>query len=387
MHDVILIGGGLANGLMAWRLRQLRPDLRILLVERGATLGGQHTWSYYQEDLTPAQHAWMAPMVASRWPGYEVRFPGHSRKLATACYSISAERFHEVLMAELGGAVLLDAEVDDVGRDSARINGEACRARLVVDGRGHAPSPHMRCAYQKFIGLEVLLRQPHGQSLPIIMDATVSQEDGYRFVYTLPFGPRRILVEDTYYSGTPELDAPAIRARIDAYIAARGWQLESVLREESGVLPIALSGDIERFWQDKPQGLACSGLRAGLFHATTGYSLPFAVRLADEVAGLPDLAADAVYRHVRGYSVAQWRGQLFMRLLNRMLFFASAPSQRYRLLRRFYTLPRRRIERFYAARLTWADKLRILSGKPPLPIWAALKAMANIERGTSSKPL
>jgi lycopene beta-cyclase len=76
-----------------------------------------------------------------------------------------------------------------------------------------------------------------------------------------------------------------------------------------------------------------------------------------------------------------------MRLLNRMLFFASAPAQRYRLLQRFYTLPQERIERFYAARLTWADKLRILSGKPPVPIAAAFRAMANIERGTSSKPL
>lgn len=385
MADVMLLGGGLANGLIAWRLRQVRPELRILLVEQGPTLGGNHTWSYYQPDLTPAQHAWLAPLVAWRWPGYEVRFPDHRRRLSTACYSISAERFHQVLMAALGDAVLLGAKVEDASAGGARINGAWHGAGLVIDGRGHAASPHMRYAYQKFIGREVLLRQPHGQALPIIMDATVAQDDGYRFVYTLPFDERRMLVEDTYYGATPELDHGAIRRRIDEYIAARGWQVASVEREESGVLPIALSGDIERFWRDKPAGIACSGLRAGLFHATTGYSLPFAVRLADEVAALPDLSAAA--SRIRASSTAQWRGQLFMRLLNRMLFFASAPAQRYRLLQRFYTLPQGRIERFYAARLTWADKLRILSGKPPVPIGAAFMAMANIERGTSSKPL
>ena len=382
--DVLLVGGGLANGLIAWRLRQARPELRILLVERGPTLGGNHTWSYYHPDLTPAQHAWLAPLVVRCWPGYEVRFPEHRRRLSTPCYSISADRFHEVLMQALGDAVLLDAMVDEVGATGARINGAWQEAGLVIDGRGHAASPHMRYAWQKFVGREVLLRQPHGQALPIIMDATVPQDDGYRFVYTLPFDERRILVEDTYYSGAPGLDEAALRRRIDDYIAARGWQVERVEREESGVLPIALSGDIERFWRDKPAHLACSGLRAGLFHATTGYSLPFAARLADEVAALPALseAGDCI----RARSIAQWRGQLFMRLLNRMLFFASAPAQRYRLLQRFYGLPQARIERFYAARLNWADKLRILSGKPPVPLGAAFMAMANIQRGTSSKP-
>ncbi|HEX8886747.1 MAG TPA: lycopene cyclase family protein, partial [Noviherbaspirillum sp.] len=100
--DVLLIGGGLANGLIAWRLRQARPGLRILLLERGATLGGNHTWSYYHPDLTPSQHAWLAPLVVRCWPGYEVRFPEHRRRLSTPCYSISAGRFHQVLTEALG---------------------------------------------------------------------------------------------------------------------------------------------------------------------------------------------------------------------------------------------------------------------------------------------
>lgn len=37
--DLILVGGGLANGLLALRLRQQRPELRVLLLEQGETLG------------------------------------------------------------------------------------------------------------------------------------------------------------------------------------------------------------------------------------------------------------------------------------------------------------------------------------------------------------
>jgi len=386
MHDVILIGGGLANGLIAWRLKICQPNVRILLVEQTASLGGNHTWSFYQRDLSSAQHAWIAPLVVQEWPAYEVRFPTHSRTLTTACYSVSSERFHEVLVAALGDNVLLEATVSEINTDSVCINGRQYQASIIIDGRGHVTSDTMHYAFQKFVGHEVVLKKPHGQTLPIIMDATVTQEDGYRFVYTLPFSLDRILVEDTYYSTRPELNFPAIRDKIGAYIASRGWEIAHIVREETGVLPISLSGNIHAFWREKPSGLPCSGLRAGLFHATTGYSLLFAVRLADEIAACKALDRESVYRLTRRFSVQQWRSQGFMRLLNRMLFFAGAPLQRYRLLQRFYRLPQGLIERFYAAQPSLRDKLRILSGKPPVPVIAALQALFNIKKETSSKP-
>jgi lycopene beta-cyclase len=44
-------------------------------------------------------------------------------------------------------------------------------------------------------------------------------------------------------------------------------------------------------------------------------------------------------------------------------------------LERFYRLPQPLIQRFYAGRAGLADKARILIGKPPVPIGAALKVM------------
>ncbi len=390
MHDIILIGGGLANGLIAWWMHRLHPERRVLLVEKDDALGGNHTWSFYQHDLTAAQLDLLRPMLASHWSGYEVRFPERQRMLGTHCYSISSERFREALMEALGDAVMLNAEVGDIGAQHVVINGMRYEARAVVDGRGHAPSEHMRYAYQKFIGQEVELRSPHGQKLPIIMDATVPQEDGYRFVYTLPLSDTRILVEDTYYSLAPDLDGIVIRRNIDAYIRARGWEAGHTVREESGILPIALSGDIEGFWKEELRRIPCSGLRAGLFHATTGYSLLFAVRLAERLAALQTLDAASVHRCIRNYSIEEWRRQAFMRLLNRMLFFASPAPLRYRLLQRFYKLPQSLIEHFYAARLTGFDRLRILTGKSPVPLLPAFKAAMNIvpctRREPSSKP-
>ncbi|MGI4878583.1 MAG: lycopene cyclase family protein, partial [Janthinobacterium lividum] len=43
--DLILAGGGLANGLIALRLAAQRPGLRVAIVEASAGIGGNHTWS------------------------------------------------------------------------------------------------------------------------------------------------------------------------------------------------------------------------------------------------------------------------------------------------------------------------------------------------------
>jgi lycopene beta-cyclase len=94
VHDIILLGGGLANSLIALRLRTLRPDLRVLLVERGATLGAAHTWSFFDTDVTPEQREWLEPLVVHRWPGYRIRFPGLDRRLGTPYQSLTSERLH-----------------------------------------------------------------------------------------------------------------------------------------------------------------------------------------------------------------------------------------------------------------------------------------------------
>ncbi|WP_254605229.1 lycopene cyclase family protein, partial [Sphingomonas bacterium] len=56
---------------------------------------------------------------------------------------------------------------------------------------------------------------------------------------------------------------------------------------------------------------------------------------------------------------------------------AAAPAERHRVFARFYRLDPRLIDRFYAGKSTMMDKARILSGKPPVPLGAAIAAMAE----------
>lgn len=370
--DLIIVGGGLAGGLLACRLAERRPELSVLVIEGGPQPGGNHTWSFHESDLDPAQAAWIDPFVVQRWPGHDVVFPGRTRRLAIGYRSVTSDRFATILRARLGDRLRCGAEVVELAPERVLLKGgEAIAARAVVDGRGPAASPSLDLAYQKFLGREVRLDAPHGLLQPILMDATVEQADGYRFVYVLPLDPERLLVEDTYYADGYDLDEAALRRRIDRYLAGRGWRVRDVLREEQGVLPLALAGDIEAFWRDGPPGIARIGLRAALFHPGTGYSLPDAVRLADHLAGFPDLSGAALFRATRAWSVAHWRSTAFFRLLNRLLFRAGEPQERFRVLARFYGLREPLIRRFYAGALSRHDKARLLIGKPPVPFFRA----------------
>ncbi|MGZ8998366.1 MAG: lycopene cyclase family protein, partial [Allosphingosinicella sp.] len=104
---------------------------------------------------------------------------------------------------------------------------------------------------------------------------------------------------------------------------------------------------------------------------------PDAVRTALLVARSPDFSGEKLARLLRGAAERLWRERAYYRLLNRMLFRAAPPADRYRVLEHFYRLDAGLIGRFYAARLTPWDKIRILSGKPPVPIGRALAAMWN----------
>ncbi|VXB67259.1 lycopene beta-cyclase CrtY [Brevundimonas sp. G8] len=375
--DLLLIGGGLANGLLALRLSQVRPDLDVRIVEAADTLGGVHTWSFFESDLTASQQAWIDPLVAHRWSGYAVRFPQFDRSLSTGYRSVTAERFAAVVSAALPGQIMLGAPVVSVSETEAVLaDGRRLMARAVIDGRGPVNTPDLALGFQKFVGLEVRLAAPHGLTAPIVMDARVDQAGGYRFLYTLPFDDRTLLIEDTRYTDAAELDRDVFRKGVLDYAAQQGWDIAEVLREEDGVLPVALDGDITAHLT-RLGPTALSGLRAGLFHPTTGYSLPDAVRLADRLAN--DFQGVNLAADIRRHAGEVWAARRFYRLLNRMLFRAARPEERYRVLERFYRLPQPLIERFYAAGSTLADKARILSGKPPVPIGAALTCL--VEKG------
>ena len=361
--DYVLVGGGLQNALITLALLERRPDVRLTLVERESRIGGNHTWCFHATDVPETAWPWLERLVVRRWPAHDVAFPGHRRQLPGDYAAITSERLQHVVDAALTRAPharRLTGSACDVGPETVALDdGRRLSARLVVDARGPEHASPAASGYQKFLGLEFSVSGGGTPAVPMLMDATVEQHDGFRFVYVLPWTDDRLLIEDTYYSDRPDLDAAVLRERVLAYAERLGLRVRDVLREERGVLPIPL-----RLGAEPAVGAPLrAGYAGGLFHPTTGYSLPIAVRLALHLAARPPHAA--LGPEYASWLAAHRRQQRFCLGLNRMLFTAFAPEQRFHVLERFYRLPPETIHRFYALDMSAADRARILCGRPP----------------------
>jgi lycopene beta-cyclase len=374
--DIAIVGGGLAGGLAALALAAKRPDLDVRLVEPGS-IGGNHIWSFFDSDIARGDRWLVAPLVRYHWGEYEVAFPSHRRTMRMGYKSITGEALAEAVAAALPEGRIIADKAKHVAPDHVLLSrGGRLSAKHVIDARGAGKFPSLDCGWQKFVGQALTVKGGHGVEHPVVMDATVEQLDGYRFVYLLPLGEETIFVEDTYYSDDADLDVAAVRERIAAYAAARQWDVAATTREEIGVLPVVIAGDFDRLWPASDR-TARIGVRAGMFHATTGYSLPDAVRTAAALPGLVDQAELPAI--LRGRAAASWRRQRFYRMLGAMLFRAADHDVRYRIFERFYRLSPGLIARFYAGRSRGGDKLRLLSGKPPVPVGRALAALRRFD--------
>lgn len=382
--DIAIVGAGLAGGLVTLALKRKHPGLDVRLVEGSDRVGGNHVWSFFASDVEEGDRWIVAPLIGHGWKHYDIAFPGHRRTLDAAYYSIESERLDTVVRAALPeGALMTGRKVLGASPTAVVLaDGDRLQARGVIDARGAGDLDLLELGWQKFLGREFSLDEPHGAAHPMVMDATVEQIDGYRFVYCLPFAATRMFVEDTYYSDSPALDQATLAGRIDAYVGARGWQVDGLVREETGVLPVAMGGDFEEYWRSGGNKVAKAGMRAGLFHPTTGYSLPDAVRTASLIARASDLSGKALHDLTYGLARSTWRKRGFYRMLDKMLFKAAEPAERYRILERFYRLDPRLIGRFYAGRSTLSDKARVLMGKPPVAVGRALEAIT----GASIRP-
>jgi lycopene beta-cyclase len=369
--DLAILGCGLSGGLLAYFLRKKRPDLRIALFEERRDPRDGLTWSFHGRDLSAASLEWIRPLLSASWEETSVAFPGLERTFRQTYHSIRSRDFEREISRALGEALHRGAGVADVAADHFVLHsGERIEAAVILDARGASAHP-ASCGFQKFLGLDLELKSPHGLHGPVLMDARVPQEDGYRFFYLLPWGPKSVLVEDTRYSGSPALDLERIEAGILDYVSARGWGRAEISRRESGVLPIPLQA-----W---PTPELSIGMRGGFFHETTGFSLAVAVSVAETLAKIAEWNAGNVCAALALESDKRARSSAFFRGLNRMMFQAAEPKERWKILEKFYRLPEETISRFYRGELSALDYARILSGRPPVPMKKALSVFLQSE--------
>ncbi len=376
---IIILGGGLSGCLFAFQLSQLIDPPEFRLIEAKSHLGGNHTWSFHDSDLSLDSLVWLKPFITQSWPQQEVRFRDFNRVFMNGYHSIASTQLQSHVQAVLGTRLMLSQAVISV--DGNRVNlqgGGILTAKVIIDARGvelneieaHATDS---CGYQKFLGLDLEFEQPHGLKYPIIMDAQCEQKEGFRFFYLLPWTDRTLLVEDTRYSQDSLMQISEYQQEIENYCSRSQWKIKKIHRRELGVLPIPTVRS--RFDQEFDSRIAI-GVRGGYFHWTTGYSLPMAVQvseaLAKEICENPQWTVQSLRQRLQRIQLHQAKQSRFFAALNRMMFWGTDPLGMYRVFQRFYKLNEKLIFSFYGGELDWMEKMRILLGKPPVSIIPAV---------------
>jgi lycopene beta-cyclase len=369
--DYCIVGGGLQGCLLAHALAWHRPEATVLLLERADELCGNHTWSFHETDVAAGARGWFDPLVTCRWPGYRVRFPGLARRMKLPYATISSDRLREATLSLAGGAggvarpgrlvVRTGASCELLSPTVVLLGGTtevSCRA--VIDCRGRAAAAGLPggAGYQTFIGHEYETARRWPAAEPTVMDVPADQAAGFEFLYELPLGPNRVLLEYTRFHEEPACDEARAAELIATRLAEAGAASAKLIRTERGCLPMPYVAAVSRVGPSLAGGYA-----GGWYHAATGYSMPLAVRFAELVARA---RPDRVAAEVAAAAAEDGLRRGFARFLNRLLFCLVRPADRWKIFQRFYrVLPEERIARFYAHRFTFTDAARIVIGWPP----------------------
>ena len=381
--DYLLVGGGAAGLSLAYHLaREPRlAERRVLLVEPEVKNQNDRTWSFWTDAPGPFDH-----LARGRWRQLAFRAPGFERVLALSGYEYLTIRgldFYRCVQAELAarpvqfgqvqGAVVALTETPD-GVTARLADGRELRARYAFDSRpptvARQPAKY-HYLLQHFVGWEIeTVRDVFDPAVVEFMDFRGAQQHEARFMYVLPFGPRRALVEYTLFSGQ-RLPPAEYVAHLRAYLAGLGLADSDyrILEEEAGDIPMS----------DHPlparagRRILHLGTRGGRAKPSTGYAFrriqQQSARLVAALAETDQLPTDP--------AGDKWQFQLFdTLLLDIMQRRGESTRDVFREL--FERNPVERILRFLDERTSWADNLRVLHSVSPGPF---LRSIGQVLRG------
>ncbi|RZK24141.1 MAG: Lycopene cyclase [Hymenobacter sp.] len=384
LYDYLLVGGGAAGLSLAYHLTQepRLADKRILLIEPEAKDQNDRTWSFWAD--APGL---FDSLAVREWVKIAFRSPTFKRTFALKKYRYRTIRgldfyqfVHQALAARPAQFTIVRAAVVSLENTAEGIlarttTGQEFGARFAFDSRPPSIEPQparYRYLLQHFVGWEI--ETTHDVFDPEVvefMDFRGEQQREARFMYVLPFGPRRALVEYTLFSAQP-LEKTEYEQHILDYLHNNLGLTDTqyqISTEEIGAIPMT----------DHPLPARIGariinlGTRAGRAKPSTGYAFQ---RIQAQSARL--VAALAATGHPPADATGdQWQFRLFDTLLLDIMQ-RRGETTRDIFTQLFARNPVERIFQFLDEKTSWADNLRIMNSVSPGPF---LRSIAQVLRG------
>jgi lycopene beta-cyclase len=356
---ILIAGGGLAGALAALAMARHRPDVPLLIVEEAETFGGAGTRAFSDAELGEDGAGLIGPERIARWPGIYLSFPGLNRNLRLDWSSLGGGDLHRAVVETLDPKQYrLGARIVAVREDALVLDGgEELKAEGAIDARGTANLSMLALLHEIRVERDYVFAAPHRVDRPVLIDATVPQDGALRFMSCVPLGENRLAVSDVMVSERIQPDADA-GARLDAYVAARGWQGPSPGAEQVSQRPLPYGGDFAAFWRLGGARVAKLGLRGGFVHPLTGRTLGDAVANAMLLTRQRDFSGGALHDLFEAEARQAWKRREPLREVTAAIA-AARPEDRCALLASLYMLNPGTIAALNAGDLGWLDRRRV----------------------------
>ncbi len=279
--DIIIAGAGLSGLSLAWYLAEGDYKGNVLLVDSSFAPHNSKTWCFW------ANHKPYFPdIIYKKWKKSYFAAQDYQSFLYMneyAYYCIRENDFKEFVLTKLrkkSNFTLLEEGILDIygSKKKAMLvtkNSDTYVADSIFQSiiqpesanREHLKYPLL----QHFYGIEIETADGIFDSNTfVIMDVDHSFEDGYAFMYVLPYNHNRALIEFTVFSKNV-LPKKEYRKKIRAYIKEKyGFSKTDYksIRKEFGVIPM----DDRPFEPTLDSNIYNLGTMGGLTKASTGYT-------------------------------------------------------------------------------------------------------------------
>ena len=284
-YEYVILGAGCAGLSVCYYLLRQGVTAPILILDSKQYFEDDRTWCFWDVEPTPFSH-----LATGRWNSWSIEGEGRhitqtSERYPYLCLT-AADFYRHILEAiaeypnvtlRLGEAAESYKELTD--KTYVATSQRAYEARYVLDGRGLPPgSPVFEEARresvwvpQRFVGLRLrAARDVFDTGSCKLMDFSVGQSRGLRFMYVLPFSSREALVENVYLC-EGELPLEEHRAEIQNYLRSV-YSLDpseyTIDGEERGYIPMT----DHKFSRRLGERAYAIGMLGGESRPSTGYT-------------------------------------------------------------------------------------------------------------------
>jgi lycopene beta-cyclase len=302
--DLIVIGAGCAGLSLGCHLTQMGNDSpRTIFLEQRQEYQNDRTWCFWGYPKTP-----FIDLIQNRWSLVKVK-DSNGQSALIQCESspyqllIGSDFYQHAIQQiaqnnrlHLRTGVKLFTEPSRVGNDwLIQTSDGDFLTKAVIDTRP-VPIDAMQDTklWQSFVGYDIECEDPiFDANMAYLMDFCEANDDFVGFTYVLPFSSTKALIEFTTFGQHPYSKADLL-ARLNKTVAEYvGKSLFSIVRTESGLIPMGLSEQHKNKMCQFPKSYVQVGVTAGSARPATGYTFQriqtWAQKCAEELrrSGIP----------------------------------------------------------------------------------------------------